>query len=195
MVDVNPSDIPHSMAKDQLEWWILFGICVANKPAHITREKMNAFLRLNPSVARDPFGIVKAMIIRGQLGRNLRKVRFGQYTRINRAFREAIRLDTKSLTVEKLEAVKGIGPKTARMIILYSQPEAKVVPLDTHILRWLREQGYKAPRSTPQSGSTYNRLEKAFQDEAAKREVSVRQLDTTIWQAYSRRFTNPVRVP
>jgi hypothetical protein len=181
---VDPNNIPSTMSRKELEWFILFGICVANKPANITRKKMDDFLEL---ISGDwsPFDKVRVAINAGLLGKNLRKVRFGQYNRINRAFRQVIELNLDNLSVETLESVKGIGPKTARFIILYYKPKSEVVPLDTHVLRWLREHGYNAPKSTPPAGKKYQELEQAFVKEAKKRRLSVKELDTIVWQTYA----------
>lgn len=193
---IDPTAIPtEPMTPAQLQWWVLFGICVANKPAKVTEKKLKAFFDLGAVLgytgevsARhpSPFDIVTAMIRGGQLGRNLRRVRFGQYTRINKAFRHAVNLDVENLSVEALEAVPGIGPKTARMIILYAKPGMECVPLDTHILKFLRKLGHDAPKSTPGSRATYHRLEQAFIAEARRRKVSVRELDTQVWNTYAK---------
>jgi hypothetical protein len=186
MIDaaIDPTAIPAKpMTREQLQWWVLFGICVANKPAKVTERKMREFMDLN--AAMTPFGKVKSMVQYGELGRNLRKVRFGQYTRINKAFRHAVNLDVGNLSVEALELVPGIGPKTARMIMLYAKPGMECVPLDTHILKFLRKLGHKAPRHTPPAGPVYRRLELAFIAEAKRRKVSVRELDTEVWTSYS----------
>jgi thermostable 8-oxoguanine DNA glycosylase len=85
-----------------------------------------------------------------------------------------------------LLTIPGIGPKTARMILLYAFPHhANLwVPLDTHILHWLRDQGYKAPKGTP-SGRLYLELEECFRKEAVSRGKTTRELDTEIWMKYS----------
>lgn len=108
----------------------------------------------------------------------------GKYKLFNKAFRAAIKIDTQNITVESLMKVPGIGPKTARMIVLYYEPEANVVPLDTHILKWLRVQGHSAPKSTP-TGKKYLELEAIFVQEARKRGKSVRELDTEVWKQYA----------
>ena len=181
---IDPTAIPEAMTHDQLQWWILFGICVANKPAKVTERKMREFMEL--STAKTPFGKVKAMIQHGNLWNSLQKVRFGQYTRISKAFRHAVTLDVDNLSVEVLEAVPGIGPKTARMLMLYAKPGFEGVPLDTHILKFLRTLGHEAPKSTPSAGATYRRLELAFIAEARRRKVSVRELDTQVWNTYAK---------
>jgi hypothetical protein len=43
--EVDSYNIPkRMMTKIQLEWWILFGICVAGKGAKTTEKKLRAFL-------------------------------------------------------------------------------------------------------------------------------------------------------
>lgn len=183
---VDPTAIPEKMTDSQLEWWILFGICVAGKGAKQTEKKLNEFLAdCHYSWSHwSPFNKVKFQ--NRFLMRKLMMHRMGQYKRIAKAFRQAVQIDLRGISVPVLEAVAGIGPKTARMIMLYYDPAANCVPLDTHILKYLRVQGYDAPKSTPPAGKTYTRLEAAFQQEAAKAGKTVRQLDTEVWKSYAR---------
>jgi len=191
---VDPENIPERMTPPQTEWFILFSIAVANKPAKATERKMDTFMNL--SAATTPFGKVRSMIQYGTLGRNLRQARFGQYTRIEKAFRHVVNgLDIGNLSVGALESVPGIGPKTARFIALYTLPGTEVVPLDTHILKFLRSLGHKAPKSTPPAGRTYARLEQAFIKEARRRGMSVRDLDTMVWNTYSKYDANGPKLP
>lgn len=191
-MDVNPEAIPETMTRQQLEWWCLFTICVAGKSARQTRKKLNTFLEWSGDYDAEhgdvmsPFEIVKMLVNQNGLDEELRRVKIGQYGRIGRAFRGVIELDVDYLTVEKLEAVPGIGPKSARMIVLYSQPNAEVVPLDTHILKYLRALGYPdVPKDTPPAGKLYKLMETHFREEARYQEKSVRELDTEVWLQYS----------
>jgi thermostable 8-oxoguanine DNA glycosylase len=187
---IDPYDLNQPWTKARLEEWILFGICVANKPARATAEKLDRFLdagvacRWEGECAESPFARVRFFIRYKQLGWRLRRFRMGQYKRINRAFREVVKLDLDTVSVESLEQVHGIGPKTARMIMLYYKPELQVVPLDTHVLKWLKAQGYNAPKSTP-TGKRYRELEQAFLAEANKMGLSAKELDTRVWQLYA----------
>jgi len=192
----DPANIPKSLTPAQLEWFVLFGICVAGKNSQQTEKKLNdlltdfgyRYLRVNEAMS--PFWVVRAAVSCGYLGRALRKFRMGQYKRINKAFRKAIQLDLSNPTVEMFESVPGIGPKTARMIMLYYAPKANCVPLDTHILKYLKKQGISnVPKSTPAAGPTYARLERAFQRLAAIENKSVRELDTEVWTSYANRNT------
>lgn len=185
---VDPTQIPKSMSREQLEWWILFGICVAGKGAKQTEAKINALLQdigSNFKHKFSPFELIEW--VRPCLMSYLKKHRLGQYKRIWKAFREVIKLDLASISVEQLEAVHGIGPKTARMIILYYCPTAECVPLDTHVLKHLRVRGVpNVPKSTPSAGKNYERLEKEFVKMAKNQGFTVREYDTQVWQFYAK---------
>lgn len=185
---------PKVVPMEEREWFVLFSICVAGKSAKQTQEKVNSYLRLYGRKFT-PFQVVQRDINAGVLDVALRTHSMGQYKRIRKAFEEVVKLDvTKDLTVEKLEAIPGIGPKTARFIVLYTNPDADCVPLDTHILKYLKIKyehyedvlGFKIPKSTPTKGPRYQKLEKLFQEEAKKQGKSVRQLDTEVWTSYAK---------
>lgn len=182
---INPFSIPEQFSRKYLEEFILFSICVANKPAEATAKKLEGFLKEVKN--GNPFSKIKAMITMGKLDTLLKKHRMGQYKRIGKAFRGVVKLDLNSLTVASLESVHGIGPKTARFIMLYYQPNLQVVPLDTHMLSFLRELGHDVPRSTP-TGKRYLKLEAAFIAEATARNMTVKELDTQVWKAKATRL-------
>lgn len=180
------------MTREELEYWILFAICVANKPASVTSQKMNQFMALSEKSM--PFEKVQDMLDHNNLDYCLRLVKFGQYKRINKAFIEAIKLDLIKLeqaeppeALQMLINISGIGTKTARMILMYAFPaHADLwVPLDTHILKFLRKQGYVTPAHTPPAGIIYNILQDAFRREAQKRNMTMRELDTKVWLSYA----------
>lgn len=189
MDTVDPYKIPKKLTRKQLQYWILFGICVANKPAEITKEKLDKFLikgMVTIGGTLTPFEIVSTLDELGLLNDYIKEFKFGQYTRILKAFRRVVTLNLNYISVGLLESVPGIGPKTARMIMLYYDPDADCVPLDTHILKYLKSKGYDAPKSTPPAGKKYQALEKAFQALAKKQHKSVRQLDTEVWTMYAK---------
>jgi len=182
------ANMPKVVPMEEREWFVLFAICVAGKSAKQTQGKVNDYLRIY-SRKFTPFQVVQRDVNAGVLGVALRTHRMGQYKRIERAFTEVSKLDVRTdLTVEKLEAIPGIGPKTARFIVLYTNPDADCVPLDTHILKYLKSRGYEGvPKSTPPAGKKYRQLEARFQMEAADHGKSVRQLDTEVWSSYANR--------
>jgi hypothetical protein len=184
---VDPFNLPSEpMSQGQLQYWILFSIAVAGKGAKVTEQKMVAFLEDEGRPLLSPFGIVKLYIERGQLLSKLKKHKLGKYKLLDAGFREAIELDLDNLNVEKLDAVTGIGPKSARMIMMYGFPDQKeYAVLDTHVLKWLKAHGYDVPNATP-DGKTYDRLEKIVLEEAAKHKMTARQFDTYVWQLYAK---------
>lgn len=197
---VDPANIPDRMSRDQLQWWILFTIAVAGKTAKQIEKKMRDLLDSNPHMwgpQATPFTKIQSFIALGRLGRQLRRVKLGKYALLNRGFRAAINLDLDLLeradfphALDLLTTIPGLGPKGARMILMYAFPHHanQWVVLDTHILRWLRLQGVEGvPHSTPPEGRTYKRLERVFKKMADDRKATTRQLDTMIWTAYSRK--------
>lgn len=189
---IDPYALEGKWTRRRLEEWILFAICVCNKPANATAIKVDAILRdLREAVgfrgpSSTPFELVRSAACQNTLRAVLEKHRVGQYTRIERAFREVVTKipEVLSTTVAELETVSGIGPKSARMILLYVKPQLRVAALDTHVLRWLRDQGYNAPKGTP-SGRRYAELEKIVLAEADNRGLTPKELDKKIWQSYA----------
>ena len=62
-----------------------------------------------------------------------------------------------------IETIPSVGKKTSRFFKLHSDPEARCVPLDTHILKFVREKhchdtGF-IPKSTPTSATKYYEIE------------------------------------
>jgi len=178
------------MTDYQIEQFILFAIAVAGKTAKTVAKQMDYFLSLQQ--APTPFKKVTDMILRGTLLRNLKRVHLGRYDVLKKAYTELVKskLDLRTCTVEDLEKIHGIGPKTARFFIMYTQPLQAVAILDVHILRFLRAYAgyvgyYKIiPKSTP-SGKKYKELEDVFLRICTKLQVLPSHLDTVLWMHYS----------
>jgi thermostable 8-oxoguanine DNA glycosylase len=93
----------------------------------------------------------------------------------------------RECTVEDLESIWGIGSKTARFFILHSRAGARVAALDIHLLRFLKDCGIDAPRTTPPKGSDkYKQLEQNFLKIADLLGESPSGLDLKIWNNYSK---------
>jgi len=188
MIKVDPFNLPsRQMTRPELQYWILFSMAVAGKGAKVTEQKMLAFLHnKGRHELLSPFEIIKLYIRRNELLEMMKKYKLGKYTLLNKGFREAINLDLKDLTVEKLDAITGIGPKSSRMIMMYGFPDQQeYAVLDTHVLKWLKAHGHDVPDATPE-GKTYDRLEKIVLAEAEALGMSARQFDTFVWQSYAR---------
>jgi hypothetical protein len=190
MIDfaIDPYDLTKPWDESRVQAWFLFGVCVAGKGARQTAAKVIAFLNHSVPVhsGDTPFSVVERMIAERSLMRNLKKHKMGQYDRIAKAFRGMVKIDPQTCTLEELEAIHGVGPKTARMLLLYTRKDLEVIPLDTHILKWLRAHGYNAPKSTPSPGKKYRDLELAFIAEGKKRGLSPKDWDTQVWKMYAK---------
>jgi|TARA_B100001964_G_C13993261_1_gene491584 endonuclease III len=186
---INPKKITDfNRTKADLELFAIFAVCVAGKNSQQTADKVNYYFREieTPTKQLTPFEGIRAMKDIKMLGAWLQMTKLGQYKRIYRALLGLIKLDLKTCTVEDLEAVHGIGPKTSRFIIMHSRPNQRLATLDTHILRWMRDQGIKTPKATPQSKKLYKELEDKFLTLCDKCAILPSQLDLKIWKQYSK---------
>ena len=187
---INPYDLIKPWDKVRLQEWFIFGVCVPGKSARQTADKVEAMLDdMEMQYHHTPFQSIEQAVKFGKLGYYLRKHKLGQYKRINKALRGMIKIDPATVTLEDLEAIHGVGAKTARMLLLYSRPNQQMIPLDTHILKWLRAHGYDAPKSTPPPGKKYRELEAAFIAEGVKRGLTPKEWDTQVWQQYAGKLT------
>ncbi|WP_415907098.1 hypothetical protein [Oleiharenicola sp. Vm1] len=158
---------------------------VAGKSAEFARRALGRFFAAGGG--RSPFRFVQDLEKAGLLEASIREARLGNYGKITRAFREiaAAQLDLKACGPEVLEKIHGIGPKTSRFFILWTRPGERYAALDTHVLKWLRYLGHKAPKATPPP-ERYRTLELVFLAEADARRVMPRTLDGIIWDFCSK---------
>lgn len=168
------------MTRGELEWRLIYAAVVAGKSAAFANAAV-ARLRtygVPPEHRETPIEF---------LGRepelHLRAAGTGRYQTLSRMLRE-LRADPPDLArcaPEDLERYAGVGPKTSRFFILWTRPDANFAVLDRHVLRWLSERGYSGiPRSNPVRG-VYRRIEGFFLREAAKWNLTPRELDLRIW--------------
>jgi thermostable 8-oxoguanine DNA glycosylase len=137
-----------------------FCIITAGKNADVQSRKVAGFLSKNRGLT--PFQYYKFLGPYG-LREKLKEARTGQYERIAQALLESVEFDLTKVTVDELESIYGVGPKTARFFILHTRPNVHLAVLDTHILKFLRtRQVVNVPRSTPSDRNQYNRLERAW---------------------------------
>ncbi len=175
-----------AMSDTDLSLWelqarLIYSVLVAGKSAKFAEKKTLDLI--GKRVDELPFDIISDHIEFGALDEWLRELRTGSYTRLLKCFPALIELNPQTCTLRELEAVHGIGPKTARFFILWTRPDAVCAALDTHVLKWLKSLGYDAPKSTPPAGPKYEGLEQAFISEAVKRGKTPRELDFEIWDA------------
>lgn len=181
----------------ELEEFLCFAIAVAGKNAQTTRWALQYFWASVVNYLEAEVGVSTARLSPFQLLNLLDKYRtvseiegmvkcagIGCYTLKARALVLAAKakIDLRRCKVGELEALHGVGPKTARFFLLFSRENARYACLDTHILKWMRERGMDVPKSTP-TGKRYRELEKQFLAWVPSG-VPVADFDLAIWTQY-----------
>jgi len=194
----------------QLEEVILFCVCVAGKNATTTAKCLEEFFwlmdefwevehtpyhnPLKPVTQGDPFGYIDCfneylppdstykVSDFNVLSALIRQAGLGCYNQRARSFVALAKsgLDLKTCTIEDLEKIPGIGPKTSRFFVLHTRRDVEVASLDTHILKYMRDRGYDVPKTTP-TGKKYLKIEKEFLQLAKKSGKTMAQFDLDIW--------------
>jgi hypothetical protein len=194
----------YALPPDKLEETLLFWMVVAGKEANMMANKLERFLadlenfyilqtkgiHRQYTYRASPFALLRHAIGEDLLSAFLRRVKMGKYTLLEKGFREVVKLDPRTCTLEDLEAVPGIGPKTARCFLMHSRPHQRLAGLDTHLLKFLRACGYDdAPKSTPPSGPQYRKWEQVFLAEADRLGFhdDPATLDLAIWNYFAGR--------
>ena len=182
---VDPTKITnYSYTTNELQAFWLFCLVVAGKTAKTQARLLEGFLNSLECVG-SPFDKLTWAVIQDNLEERLKFSRLGQYGRLSRAFRESLSLDLRNCSVEDLEKVHGVGPKTSRLFVMHSRPNVRYAAIDTHILKLLRENGYDAPKSTP-TGKKYRDLEQAFLKLADDAGMTPADFDLSTWKKYAR---------
>jgi thermostable 8-oxoguanine DNA glycosylase len=193
----------------QLEKFLLTNVFVAGKNATIQQQKLDQFVecvrRDLGSYAVDTLGVISA-IYAGVTTENLKptimewlkEAKVGQYNRISTCI-EALagvvgtgNINLKNTTRKALVSIKGIGLKTASMFMMYTHRNWGGAVLDTHILKFLRDELKleNVPDSTPTTGQAYFLLERAFIAYANENNKKVADLDFEIWSKYRKKVEN-----
>jgi hypothetical protein len=188
---IDPSNVTNfQRSLAELEEFWLFCTVVAGKTATTQARLLERFLNLLPE-GETPFARIRAALAEEATGSirfedALRLSHLGQYTRLSKCFRDSVRLDMRSCTIPDLEAIHGVGPKTARMYVMHSRPDQRVAALDTHVLKHLRANGYPdAPLVTPGNPRKYAQFEAAFLALSDASGKSVADFDLDVWKLYA----------
>lgn len=176
----------------EAEEFALFCLAVAGKNANQTALALERFLsRRLPE--QGPFAFIREVDSLSGLRELLVEARLSPYGTRERGFRALASsgLNLRTCTPQDLEAIPGIGPKTARFFVMHSRAGQEHAILDTHILKWLREQGLTtAPKTTP-TGHMYASWEQSYlaraRGEARRRGITLADLDLMIWKHYAGR--------
>ena len=186
---ITPHNITnYNRTQAELEEFLLFAILVAGKTAKTQAEKLNQFLTSAKVCDISPFDWIEKLSQYCGLMDSMKHYKLGQYNRLDKAFKGILQFKGKldSVSAQELETIDGIGPKTSRFFLLHSRPNLRVAVLDTHILKFLSEMGYKVPKATPSSKKKYRKIELDFLAECDKQGKNVADMDLEIWKSYSK---------
>lgn len=211
---IDPTAVTNFNRTDaELEEFLLFCISVAGKTAKQISIALDRFLDTDRSdylehewqhkefggreivpvrcSAASPFAKIRWLSSRNRLADAIKNAGLGQHTKLFKAFQQITEanLDLRTVTIEQLETINGIGPKTSRYFVLHSRKTENIACLDTHVLKYLEGLGHEVPKNPP-TGKTYLRLEKAFIAHAKSLGVPTYQLDLEIWNKSSKRSGN-----
>ncbi len=169
----------------QLQEWLMFSIAVGGKRAVQIAPRVETFLRTAWPDRRYCLWFT-AHCFPGRTLDAMKTAGLGRYARTLRTMitLHKQRINVRTCSVQVLERI--VGPKTARLFILYSRKNARCIPIDTHVLKFLRSCGHRVPRGTPARGPAYEKLEALVLHEADARKLSAITLDTKIWTKYAK---------
>ena len=198
---INPKKVTDYKRNEwQLQEFLLYCICVAGKKSEIESPKVRKFC-LDPRFGFNllPFDFIRKSLAvfsceHDGLMQALLKHKIAPYEQRYNSFVDVVRLldkDLNTVTLEELQEVRGISTKTSRFFLTHSREDFDEPVLDTHILRYLKDEGWDGiPDSTPQNPKTYTQIAKIFSEIAEAQNKSVTDLDLEIWTKYSYGLTN-----
>jgi thermostable 8-oxoguanine DNA glycosylase len=159
---------------------------VAGKNSAIQARKLDEFMSEEPILDLDPFDYIRFLTTWGHLREKMELHKLGQYSRLEACFDQSTDLNLRTCTVEDLESVFGVGPKTSRFFLTHTRWRTRFAVLDTHVLKWMREiMGIPAPKATP-NGKVYLKLEKQFLIYCDEVGLTPAELDLEIWTTYNK---------
>jgi thermostable 8-oxoguanine DNA glycosylase len=180
----------HCSDKYEKEYFLIFSVIVAGRNAKMAVEKTWRLLEFTWG-EETPFDLIKHYIDHNTLVQKLKSLKVGQYTRIEKALKDIIKLDVETCSLEDLLACHGVGNKTSRFFLLNTRKNANYAVLDTHVLKWLRSifgNWRSVPKSTPTSEHQYALWEyeaiRTMKKEYPERTLA--QADFEIWKTFAK---------
>ena len=190
---INPYDITnYNRTRAELEEFLLFTIVVAGKTAYIQANKLEQFLvkiKNDFNLNLSPFELLKYLHGTDNLNDYVLISKLGQYNKILKAFKFLCEnnIDLSSCSIDELEQIPGVGPKTSRFFLLHSR-KCDVGILDVHLLKWIKSLGYEnAPKTTPSDKKIYKKWELVFLDYCKNNNKNPAEFDLEIWKSYAKK--------
>ena len=188
---INPAEVTnYNRTQSELQEFLLFCINVAGKKSSIEAPKLEVFIQRAKDITKETslFNCIKKLIQLGRLQEIMHWAKLSPYKQRYNSYVDAVKLgDLQKVTLNRLLQVPGIGLKTARFFLSHSREDFDEPMLDTHILQFLRDNGYRnAPKSTPSNVGIYNYYANIFKMFARVSGKSVTDLDLEIWKQYSK---------
>lgn len=184
---VDPTKVTnYNLDANGLEEVILFWVCAAGKNGVSAARALD---RLLGSIqGGSPFHKVRALLASGILPEAMRQAGIGCWRNKSKTFKALATsgIELRSCSLQELEAIPGIGPKTSRCFAMHSRPGFRCAGLDVHMLRFLGDCGFDVPKSSP-SKAKYAELERAFLSICDLFAMQPSDLDLTVWNVYSLR--------
>lgn len=185
---IDPSNIVRYDYTDaELEELIIFCICVAGKTADIIAPRVHELIKSRGEYSPlEWLHCIEIEVISKGLANWMKTCGIGCYNQKTQTILDLYNknLDLKDCSLEDLESIKGIGPKTARFFLMCTRPNVELAALDTHILKFLAANGVEnVPKSTPK-GKRYKDLEQIFLSMVPK-PFTPAEYDLIIWRKYS----------
>ena len=219
---INPLKITDYKRNEwDLQAFFFFAVAVQGKNSMQTARKVQDLLDyICEMFVENPFyekvtpetGVIHYLLgeqDEGEAGLNLLKeFKFGKYNQWEKLIDHMkhlkwLLLDRCHMTIGEwlmrsdyvdIETIPSVGKKTSRFFKLHSDPKAECIPLDTHILKFVRSRhGHDPeyiPKTTPTSIYEYQSIEtfalKYMRNYMAqKRMKTLAQADQAIWSSYA----------
>ena len=220
---INPSEITDYKRNEwDIQEFFVFAVAVQGKNSEQTARKVQALVDHitgmfgeNPFYQEYPY---ETGILHYLLGEKdtpnagvelLEEFKFGKYHQWEQLIDQFkhmkwLYLDRRNITIGDwlrvsdyvdIETIPSVGRKTSRFFKLHSDPEARCIPLDTHILKFVRDKHCHdadfIPKSTPTSATKYYAIEKLALDymgnyiSQSRTCNTIAQADLEIWSSYA----------
>lgn len=192
---IDPTKITkYDQTQRELEETILFWVCASGKNGVTSAKCLDKLLSSWKATAEmvvanpSPFDIIRCIHHNADLANEMKMCGIGCNKNKSKTFFHLAWnfLNLKTCSVEDLESIPGIGPKTSRCFVIHSRRDQQYAGLDRHILSFLKDKGHNVPKATP-TGKKYRELELIFLAYVAESGMTVSSFDLMIWNDYRNR--------